>query len=126
MEPTIPAGAIVTVVHDGRPRPGAVSAFVGEDGRLVVHRFRRLTPQGYVFRGDANAVDDAAVPIDRYVGRVTSARDGDRVAHFGPGDRATARVRHRLLAVRSALGRQRRRLSKYLSRSSDPPAQRPQ
>jgi hypothetical protein len=103
MGETIVAGSQALVRASARrPRLSEVWAFVGDDGRILVHRFRRRTPDGrFVFRGDAMWRPDDPVTGDRLIGRVTSVRDQSGERRFGRPERS------RWIA-RKVLGRVRR------------------
>ena len=117
MGAAIASGSRVHVVPDREPRRGQVWAFVDEDGRVVVHRFRRRTADGSSwFQGDANAGLDVAVDDGRLVGRVIAVDDGGRRRRLGP----IATVRGRLwLDARSARSRTERAIWRRRDRQRD-------
>lgn len=81
MSPILTRGEIVDVVESAVYLPGDIVAFARADGALVVHRFL-----GYAWKerqivgvtqADDSTTRDAAVPLDRIVGRVVCRhRDG--------------------------------------------------
>ena len=87
----MPGGSRVLVVPGERMRRGQVWAFVEDDGRVLVHRFRRRAGDLHWFQGDANEHPDPPVGRGRLIGRVR------RVDGPGPvrrlGRRATVRGR---------------------------------
>lgn len=90
------SGSTVRVVPGARPRRGEVWAFCTAGGTILVHRYRRAAGGEFIFRGDARAADDAAVPASRLVGRVVEVQRDGRRRRLGIGDRVVG------LAVRAA------------------------
>ncbi|MEM9032976.1 MAG: S24/S26 family peptidase [Actinomycetota bacterium] len=102
MAPTIPREATVEVVGRARPRPGEVWAFVGDDGAVLVHRYRRRVRDGLSFRGDGNRSNDAPVTTDHLIGRVVRVTTADgRTIRLGGTDRLRGLAR----LVADAVGR---------------------
>lgn len=74
MVPTLVKGDVVRVDSSKTPTVGEIGTYVKADGRTVIHRVVD-TPGGvFIFRGDANSVDDAPVDASavsgRYAGRM--------------------------------------------------------
>ena len=76
MVPTLVKGDVVRVDSSKTPTVGEIGTYVKADGRTVIHRVVD-TPGGvFIFRGDANSVDDA--PVD------ASAVTGAYAGRMGP------------------------------------------
>lgn len=69
MVPTLVKGDVVRVDSSKTPTVGEIGTYVKADGRTVIHRVVD-TPGGvFIFRGDANSVDDAPVEASTVSGR---------------------------------------------------------
>lgn len=69
MVPTLVKGDVVRVDSSKTPTVGEIGTYVKADGRTVIHRVAD-TPGGvFIFRGDANSVDDAPVDASAVSGR---------------------------------------------------------
>lgn len=95
---SIPGGWRVRVVAAAQPRRGEVWAFCTPTGELVVHRARRVEPDGYVFQGDARVTEDPPVPADHLVGRVVEL-EGARALRWGVSAGALQREPRRMVAT---------------------------
>ena len=60
MEPTLHVGAVVLINPDKEPNVLDIAAYESS-GNIVVHRVVAETDEGYIFKGDANAIEDASV-----------------------------------------------------------------
>lgn len=60
MEPTLQVGAVVLIDPDKDPNISDIAAYES-GGNIVVHRVVAETDEGYIFKGDANAIKDASV-----------------------------------------------------------------
>lgn len=60
MEPTLQVGAVVMIDPDKDPNISDIAAYES-GGNIVVHRVVAETNEGYIFKGDANAIKDASV-----------------------------------------------------------------
>jgi len=104
----IDSDSVVRLVASSRPRPGEVWAFVDNDGRLIVHRIRRLRPDTVTHRGVGNSRDDEPVSRTRMVGRVVSSSGRGRSRRFGSLDAFIANASFRVRAVARSVGLRRR------------------
>ena len=107
----IPSGSRVLVATSPPPRRGEVWAFVDDDGRLLVHRFRRSREGICWFEGDANPTADPGVHPVRLVGRVKTVDDGHRSWRLGSAARWRSLV---LLNARRAARHFRRKVCQFL------------
>lgn len=62
MVPTLVKGDVVRVDSSKTPAVGEIGTYVKPDGRTVIHRVVDTPGNSFIFRGDANSVDDA--PVD--------------------------------------------------------------
>lgn len=62
MVPTLVRGNVVRVDLSKTPAVGEIGTYVKPDGRTVIHRVVDTPGNSFIFRGDANSVDDA--PVD--------------------------------------------------------------
>jgi len=108
MRGAIESGSVVRMVSSGRPRPGEVWAFVGDDGRVIVHRIRTIGPDTVTHRGVGNYRDDRPVGRDRLVGRVVSSSSDGRSTRFGRLDAAISAMAFRARSMARSLGLRRR------------------
>jgi hypothetical protein len=92
-----------------RPRRGEIWAFIGGDATIVVHRFVRREPGGYLFKGDGLASVDRPIPPGLLVGRVVAADDERGRRRFGGIDRITGYGRLSIWRARRRINRLRRR-----------------
>ena len=70
MEPAYPTGSLVLVSRLAGPEIGSVCAY-HRNGKTVVHRIIAQNEQGYIFKGDANNVQDPyAVSRNEIEGKV--------------------------------------------------------
>lgn len=77
MEPAIPSGSRLRLRCGAPVGAGDVAAFV-HDGHVLVHRVLHVAPPFVLARGDALAVPDPPLPLDRVLARVeASERDGE-------------------------------------------------
>jgi len=106
MGAAIPSGARVIVVAASRPRRGEVWALVGDESKVVVHRFRRERGGLLWFQGDGNARVDRPVEPDMLIGRVESVECAGRRKRIG----AIARLRGRVVLDATSLARRVRSL----------------
>lgn len=60
MEPTLHVGAVVMIDKNKTPDVTDIAAYES-GGNIVVHRVVAETDEGYIFKGDANAIEDASV-----------------------------------------------------------------
>ena len=60
MEPTLHVGAVVMIDKNKIPDVSDIAAYES-GGNIVVHRVVAETDEGYIFKGDANAIEDASV-----------------------------------------------------------------
>ena len=60
MEPTLHVGAVVMIDKNKAPDVSDIAAYES-GGNIVVHRVVAETDEGYIFKGDANAIEDASV-----------------------------------------------------------------
>lgn len=76
MEPAIPSGSRLRLRCGAPVAPGDVAAFV-HDGHVLVHRVLDVAPLFVLARGDALAVPDPPLPLDRVLARLEAiGRDG--------------------------------------------------
>jgi len=108
MRGAIESGSVVRILSSGHPRPGEVWAFVGDDGRIIVHRIRSIDADTVTHRGVGNRRDDQPVARDRLVGRVISATSGNRSTKFGKFDSTISAVGFRARSMARSLGLRRR------------------
>ena len=94
MRPTIVPPAEVRVVARDRPRVGEVWAFVGDGGRIVIHRCVRRPDDGYLFQGDGRAAADPIARLERLIGRAVAVRDERGERGLGGRDRLLGTARH--------------------------------
>jgi hypothetical protein len=75
MAPDLQDGATVRIGPARLYVPGDVLAFADRSGRLVLHRLIGYQPVGSRFglrtQADTEGIPDAAVPLDRVIGKVT-------------------------------------------------------
>ena len=76
MVPTLVKGDVVRVDSSKTPAVGEIGTYVKGDGRTVIHRVVDTPGNSFIFRGDANSVDDA--PVD------ASAVTGTYAGRMGP------------------------------------------
>lgn len=76
MVPTLVKGDVVRVDTSKTPAVGEIGTYVKPDGRTVIHRVVDTPGGSFIFRGDANSVDDA--PVD------ASAVTGAYAGRMGP------------------------------------------
>ena len=76
MVPTLVKGDVVRVDSSKTPAVGEIGTYVKADGRTVIHRVVDTPGDSFIFRGDANSVDDA--PVD------ASAVTGAYAGRMGP------------------------------------------
>lgn len=76
MVPTLVKGDVVRVDASKTPAVGEIGTYVKADGRTVIHRVVDTPGNSFIFRGDANSVDDA--PVD------ASAVTGAYAGRMGP------------------------------------------
>lgn len=76
MVPTLVKGDVVRVDSSKTPAVGEIGTYVKSDGRTVIHRVVDTPGNSFIFRGDANSVDDA--PVD------ASAVSGAYAGRMGP------------------------------------------
>ena len=76
MVPTLVKGDVVRVNSSKMPAVGEIATYVKPDGRTVIHRLVGTPGGSFIFRGDANSVDDA--PVD------ASAVSGAYGGRMGP------------------------------------------
>lgn len=76
MVPTLVKGDVVRVDSSKTPTVGEIGTYVKADGRTVIHRVVDTPGNSFIFRGDANSVDDA--PVD------ASAVTGTYAGRMGP------------------------------------------
>ena len=106
MEPAIPAGAAVRLVPvRGAPIAvgDAVLADLGE-GRIVLHRVRRIAAGEVLLQGDANVRMDRAVPFERILARADAVRLDGRVVPVPAARTMPFRMSLRRWAVRLGAG----------------------
>lgn len=76
MVPTLVKGDVVRVDASKTPAVGEIGTYVKPDGRTVIHRVVDTPGDSFIFRGDANSVDDAPVDASAvsgaYAGRMGS------------------------------------------------------
>jgi hypothetical protein len=103
MEPAIARGTRVTV-GPGKPRKGAVAAFITDGGELELHRLVAAGPRGWWAHLGDNQVDPTPglVHVDRIVGLAETAVRRPRAI-----DQARALLRFGAAAVRVASQRRR-------------------
>lgn len=70
MEPVIHTGSVVYIGEKEEvPVKGDIMAYMAGDGMAVVHRIAGVTEDGYIMKGDANEVQDAAaVSREQFIG----------------------------------------------------------
>ncbi len=87
MRPFIRSGETVELasVTPGSLVPGMVVLVETTEGRHVLHRVIRVTPQGVFTRGDANFHEEGPFAFDRILAMVTGIVRGDHVRHFDTG-----------------------------------------
>ena len=88
MLPTLRAGQRV-VLHRPEPaalRPGAVVAFRGRDGHLVLHRVRATTTQTLITAGDNETLLDPPVPPAEVVGVLADPPPAPDPLRWTPGE----------------------------------------
>ena len=76
MVPTLVKGDVARVDSSKTPAVGEIGTYVKPDGRTVIHRVVDTPGNSFIFRGDANSVDDA--PVD------ASAVTGTYAGRMGP------------------------------------------
>ena len=76
MVPTLMKGDVVRVDSSKTPAVGEIGTYMKADGRTVIHRVVDTPGNSFIFRGDANSVDDA--PVD------ASAVTGAYAGRMGP------------------------------------------
>jgi signal peptidase I len=85
MAPFIRDGDVITV-SPGRIRFGDVVAFVGpRSGKLTVHRVVRISPDGYLIKGDNASEPDGILPRTSLLGRVVGVEHSSRNMGHGLG-----------------------------------------
>jgi hypothetical protein len=75
MEPAIPSGSRLRLRCGAAVAPGDVAGFV-HDGHVFVHRVLAVAPPFLLARGDALAVPDPPLPLERVFARVESVEKG--------------------------------------------------
>ena len=70
---------------DGPLRPGDILFFRRDSGQYVLHRLRRVTPEGLYLIGDAQTVTEGPIAPDRVFARAIAVRRKGR--WYGPESR---------------------------------------
>ena len=91
MVPTLVKGDVVRVDSSKTPAVGEIGTYVKSDGRTVIHRVVDTPGNSFIFRGDANSVDDAPVDASAVTG-VYSDRMGPQWLFRAYQSRALAGV----------------------------------
>lgn len=60
MEPTLRVGAVVVIDPNKDPDISDIAAYES-GGNVIVHRVVGKTDDGYIFKGDANSIQDASI-----------------------------------------------------------------
>lgn len=68
MVPTLVKGDVVRVDSSKTPTVGEIGTYMKADGRTVIHRVVDTPGNSFIFRGDANSVDDAPVDASAVTG----------------------------------------------------------
>jgi signal peptidase I len=87
MSPFILDGDAITIEPAAsRPGLGDVVAFINPAcNRLMVHRIIRISPSGYLIKGDNNSIPDGEVEASAVLGRVVKAERRTGPVRFGLG-----------------------------------------
>ena len=101
----------------GRLKKLDVALYRDGAGKYILHRVVRVEADGYVFRGDNNAVCEYGVGEDQIVGVLTAfVRDGREISVRSAGYRAYARLWCALYVPRQAVRKLRGRLGRIRRR----------
>lgn len=68
----------VVISPVGTPRRGDVLLYESEQGKQILHRVIRVTPEGCLMRGDNCLGTEPPLTPDRIIGRMTAFWRGDR------------------------------------------------
>lgn len=68
----------VVISPIGTPKRGDVLLYESEQGKQILHRVIRVTPEGYLMRGDNCLGIEAPLPPERVIGRMTAFWRGER------------------------------------------------
>ncbi|MDR1017090.1 MAG: signal peptidase I [Lachnospiraceae bacterium] len=70
MEPALHVDDMVIIRKSKTYKPGEIATYVNENNSLITHRIKKITDEGFIFKGDANNVEDGIVNRKNVVGRV--------------------------------------------------------
>lgn len=70
MEPTIRVGSMILVQEYADYAPGDIVVYLGDDGKLIVHRLMSVEGDVAITKGDANVSEDEPIRTSQILGTV--------------------------------------------------------